>query len=208
MKYQDIDAEVLTKKVKDEKKSYLFLKRLIDVILSCLGLVILSPIMLIISFLIKLENPKGPILFKQVRCGENSTEFIIYKFRSMKVGAENLLSEVAHLNEQSGPVFKVKNDPRITWIGRFIRKMSLDELPQLFNVIRGDMSLVGPRPPLPNEVIQYSEYQKLRLIVRPGLTCIWQVSGRNSVEFDEWVDLDLDYILTKPPRNGWCLLGG
>lgn len=176
--------------------SYLYLtsKRIIDIIASLIGLIVLSPIMLVVATLIKLEDPKGPIIFSQVRCGIDSRQFKIYKFRSMYIDAEQRLQELVHLNEQTGPVFKIKNDPRITRIGKFIRKTSLDELPQLINVLKGEMSLVGPRPALPNEVSQYTEYQKQRLMVKPGITCIWQVSGRNNIGFDEWVELDLKYI--------------
>lgn len=179
---------------------YLFLKRLIDIMGSMIGLLLASPIMLIIAILIKLEDPKGSIFFSQVRCGEYPKKFKMYKFRSMYVDAEERLHELMHLNEQSGPVFKIKDDPRITKIGKFIRKTSLDELPQLFNVLRGDMSLVGPRPALPREVEQYNLYQKQRLLVKPGLTCIWQVSGRNNIGFEEWVELDIEYI---KKRNLW-----
>ena len=176
---------------------YLFLKRLIDIMGSMIGLLLASPIMLIIAILIKLEDPKGPIFFSQVRNGEYPKTFKMYKFRSMYVDAEERLGELMNLNEQSGPVFKIKDDPRITKVGKIIRKTSLDELPQLFNVLRGDMSLVGPRPALPREVEQYNLYQKQRLLVKPGLTCIWQVSGRNSIGFDEWVELDIEYIKTR-----------
>lgn len=179
---------------------YLFLKRLIDIMGSMIGLLLASPIMLIIAILIKLEDPKGPIFFSQVRCGEYPKNFKMYKFRSMYVDAEERLGELMHLNEQSGPAFKIKDDPRITKFGKFIRKTSLDELPQLFNVLKGDMSLVGPRPALPREVEQYTFYQKQRLLIKPGLTCIWQVTGRNNIGFDEWVELDIEYIKT---RNLW-----
>ena len=179
---------------------YLFLKRLIDIIGASLGLILASPIMLIVAILIKLEDPKGPIFFSQVRNGAYPTTFKMYKFRSMYIDAEERLQELMHLNEQSGPAFKIKDDPRITKVGKFIRKMSLDELPQLFNVLKGDMSLVGPRPAIPREVEQYTAYQKQRLFVKPGLTCIWQVSGRNNIGFDEWVELDIEYIKT---RNLW-----
>ena len=157
---------------------YLFLKRLIDIMGSMIGLLLASPIMLITAILIKLEEPQGPIFFSQIRCGEYPKTFKMYKFRSMYVDAEERLGELMHLNEQSGPAFKIKDDPRITKVGKFIRKTSLDELPQLFNVLIGEMSLVGPRPAIPREVEQYTPYQKQRLFVKPGLTCIWQVSGR------------------------------
>ena len=182
------------KEITTDNLLYIILKRLIDIILSLIGLVILFPIMLLIALIIKLEDPKGPVFFRQVRCGVYPEEFKIYKFRSMYVDAESRLNDLKHLNEQSGPVFKIKNDPRITKVGKFIRKTSLDELPQLLNVLKGEMSLVGPRPALPSEVQQYSEYQMQRLCVKPGITCIWQVSGRNSIGFDEWVEMDLEYI--------------
>ena len=178
----------------EQKKGYEVVKRLIDIIISLIGIVLSSPIMLIVALMIKLEDPKGPIIFSQVRHGQYPNTFKIYKFRSMYVDAEQRLKELQHLNEQTGPVFKIKNDPRITKVGKFIRKTSLDELPQLFNVLKGDMSLVGPRPALPKEVEQYNEYQMQRLLVKPGITCIWQVSGRNNIRFDEWVNMDLDYI--------------
>lgn len=179
---------------------YLVLKRLIDIVGASFGLLLASPIMLIVAILIKLEDPKGPIFFSQIRNGAYPTTFKMYKFRSMYIDAEERLQELMHLNEQSGPAFKIKDDPRITKIGKFIRKTSLDELPQLFNVLRGDMSLVGPRPAIPREVEQYTDYQKQRLFVKPGLTCIWQVSGRNNIGFEEWVELDIEYIKT---RNLW-----
>lgn len=179
---------------------YLTLKRLMDIVGASLGLLIASPIMLVVAILIKLEDPKGPIFFSQIRNGAYPTTFKMYKFRSMYIDAEERLQELMHLNEQSGPAFKIKDDPRITKVGKFIRKTSLDELPQLFNVLKGDMSLVGPRPAIPREVEQYTSYQKQRLFVKPGLTCIWQVSGRNNIGFDEWVELDIEYIKT---RNLW-----
>ena len=179
---------------------YLILKRLMDIVGASLGLLIASPIMLIVAILIKFEDPKGPIFFSQIRNGAYPTTFKMYKFRSMYVDAEERLQELMHLNEQSGPAFKIKDDPRITKVGKFIRKTSLDELPQLFNVLNGDMSLVGPRPAIPREVEQYTTYQKQRLFVKPGLTCIWQVSGRNNIGFEEWVELDIEYIKT---RNLW-----
>ena len=196
------ESELLAKKKElvNDHIVYLFLKRLIDIIGASLGLILASPIMLIVAILIKLEDPKGPIFFSQVRNGAYPTTFKMYKFRSMYIDAEERLQELMHLNEQSGPAFKIKDDPRITKVGKFIRKMSLDELPQLFNVLKGDMSLVGPRPAIPREVEQYTAYQKQRLFVKPGLTCIWQVSGRNNIGFDEWVELDIEYIKT---RNLW-----
>lgn len=173
---------------------YFVIKRLIDVVFSTIGLIVLSPIMLIVAVAIKLEDIKGPILFSQERVGYLGKKFKMYKFRSMYVDAEERLHEIQHLNEQTGPVFKMKDDPRITKVGKFIRKTSLDELPQLINILKGEMSIVGPRPALLREVVQYNDYQKQRLLVKPGLTCIWQVSGRNNIGFDEWVELDLEYI--------------
>ena len=186
-----------TKELVNDHIVYLVLKRLMDIVGASLGLLLASPIMLIVAILIKFEDPKGPIFFSQIRNGAYPTTFKMYKFRSMYIDAEERLEELMHLNEQSGPAFKIKDDPRITKIGKFIRKTSLDELPQLFNVLKGDMSLVGPRPAIPREVEQYTDYQKQRLFVKPGLTCIWQVSGRNNIEFDQWVELDIEYIKTR-----------
>ena len=173
---------------------YLFAKRSIDILASLLGIICLSPVFFIVAIAIKLEDPKGKIFFSQPRCGKDNKVFSMYKFRSMVSNAEELLEELKTLNEMDGPVFKIKEDPRITKVGKFIRKTSIDELPQLFNVLKGDMSLVGPRPPIPHEVAEYNDYQMQRLLVKPGLTCIWQVSGRNTIGFDEWVEMDLDYI--------------
>ena len=175
-------------------KLYLICKRLIDIIASLLGIILLSPIFLIVAVAIKIEDPKGSVFFTQDRCGKDSVLFPMYKFRSMVSNAEELLDELKVMNEMDGPAFKIKDDPRITKVGRIIRKTSIDELPQLFNILKGDMSLVGPRPPIPHEVSEYNEYQMQRLLVKPGLTCIWQVSGRNAIGFDEWVDMDLSYI--------------
>ena len=173
---------------------YIVSKRIIDIIGSLAGLIFLSPLFLIVAILIKLEDPKGKVFFSQERNGKYPATFKMYKFRSMVHNAEELLEKLKDQNEQTGPVFKMKDDPRITKVGKFIRKTSIDELPQLFNVLRGDMSLVGPRPPIPREVEQYKTYQMQRLGVKPGLTCLWQVGGRNSVDFDGWVELDIEYI--------------
>ncbi|MFS0765093.1 sugar transferase [Peribacillus phoenicis] len=174
--------------------SYIRIKRIIDIIGSIIGLILLSPIFLIVAILIKIEDPKGPVFFKQVRVGKGENEFQMYKFRSMVSDAEERLKDLLALNEVSGAMFKMKNDPRITRIGKFIRRTSIDELPQLWNVLKGDMSLVGPRPPLLREVHEYSPYDKQRLLVTPGCTGLWQVSGRNNIGFVEMVDLDLEYI--------------
>ena len=173
---------------------YIVSKRIIDIIGSLAGLIFLSPLFLIVAILIKLEDPKGKVFFSQERNGKYPATFKMYKFRSMVHNAEELLEKLMDQNEQTGPVFKMKEDPRITRVGKFIRKTSIDELPQLFNVLMGDMSLVGPRPPIPREVEQYTTYQMQRLGVKPGLTCLWQVGGRNSVDFDGWVELDIEYI--------------
>ena len=183
-----------------DTKCYLILKRTMDIMGAIIGLILASPIMLIVAILIKFEDPKGPIMFAQERNGVYPKTFKMYKFRSMYVDAEERLQELMHLNEQTGPAFNMKDDPRITRVGKFIRKTSLDELPQLINVLKGDMSIVGPRPAIPREVKLYNEYQMQRLLVKPGITCIWQVSGRNHIGFDDWVELDIEYIKT---RNLW-----
>lgn len=169
-------------------------KKIIDFVGALVGIVLSSPVILILAILIKLEDPKGPVFFKQVRIGRYGNPFIIYKLRSMIVNAESLLPQLMDKNEVSGMMFKMKHDPRTTRVGRFIRKTSLDELPQLWNVLKGDMSLVGPRPPLPQEVMGYSEYHFKRLEVQPGCTGLWQISARNQVGFEEMVELDLKYI--------------
>lgn len=172
---------------------YKFFKRTLDIICSLIGLIILSPIFLLVGILISIES-KGPIFFKQVRVGLRGKEFNMYKFRSMVVNAEELKERLSKQNEMSGPMFKMKNDPRVTKVGRFIRKTSIDELPQLLNVLKGEMSLVGPRPSLPNEVKKFESWMLKRLEVKPGLTCYWQVSGRNSIGFEEWMKLDVKYV--------------
>ncbi|WP_412762319.1 sugar transferase [Priestia megaterium] len=172
-------------------------KRCIDIAGAIVGLLVLFVVFLIVGLLIKLEDPKGSIFFSQKRVGKNGEEFNMYKFRSMVSDAEAKLAELLEQNEATGAMFKMKNDPRITKIGRFIRKTSIDELPQLINVLKGDMSLVGPRPPLVREVTEYTEYQMQRLLVTPGCTGLWQVSGRSNVGFEEMVELDLTYITTR-----------
>lgn len=171
----------------------LFLKRAADIILSLLGIIMISPILMIVALFIKFDS-KGPVFIHQKRIGKNGAPFHMHKFRSMVNNAEELKEQLEKYNEADGPAFKMKNDPRITRVGRFIRKFSIDELPQLFNVLKGEMSLIGPRPPLPNEVEQYSDFQWRRLDIRPGITGLWQVSGRSDINFDEWVKLDLYYI--------------
>ncbi|XXU33766.1 exopolysaccharide biosynthesis polyprenyl glycosylphosphotransferase [Sorangium sp. So ce1000] len=168
-------------------------KRVLDILVSSCLLVLLSPLLLVVAALIALTSP-GPILFRQERVGRYGRTFEMLKFRSMVVNAEALRSSLMTRNEQAGPVFKIKNDPRVTRVGSILRKYSIDELPQLVNVLRGDMALVGPRPPLPSEVEKYEAWQRRRLSVRPGLTCVWQVSGRNNISFEEWMYLDMRYI--------------
>ena len=181
--------------IENERSNTLYevIKRIIDVVASFTGLILLSPLILIVSILIKLES-KGEVIFKQKRVGLNGKEFYMYKFRSMVINAEELKEQLESQNEMSGPMFKIKDDPRITNVGKIIRKTSIDELPQLINVIKGDMSLVGPRPSLPKEVKKFEQWMMERLEVKPGLTCIWQVSGRNNIDFEDWMKLDIKYV--------------
>lgn len=173
---------------------HLVVKRIMDITLSLTSLLILSPVLVITALLIKLTSP-GPVFFRQERCGLNGRRFTLYKFRTMVKGAETKLSELLNYNEMDGPVFKMANDPRITPIGRLLRKFSIDELPQLWNVFKGNMSLVGPRPPLPQEVKKYDDWQRRRLSMRPGITCLWQTNGRNHItDFEQWTKMDLEYI--------------
>lgn len=182
-------------RVTHAERSIIFniVKRTVDIIGSLFGLIILSPLLLIISIAIKLDS-KGPIFFAQERIGRNEKIFKMYKFRSMVVNAEELKETLLEKNEMSGPMFKMKEDPRITSVGKFIRKTSIDELPQLLNVLKGEMSIVGPRPNLPREVEKFTPWQKQKFIVKPGLTCYWQVMGRNEIDFEEWMKLDIKYI--------------
>ncbi len=169
-------------------------KRVFDVVVATTVLLVMSPVLLVVGLLVKLTSP-GPVFFAQERVGQNGRTFKMYKFRSMVVDAEARLKELQALNEMDGPVFKIKNDPRLTPIGKFIRKTSLDEFPQFLNVLRGEMSVVGPRPPLPREVDEYERWQRRRLSVKPGITCTWQIrTGRNEVTFDDWMKMDLEYI--------------
>lgn len=169
------------------------IKKTIDFFMSVVIIILLSPVFLIIALLIKLEDG-GPVLFRQVRVGKHGRLFNCFKFRTMVVDAEKLKEKLLALNEQDGPVFKIKDDPRITKVGKFLRKTSLDELPQFFNVLFGDMSIVGPRPPVPSEVKQYERSIHRRLSINPGITCIWQVSGRNNIPFNKWMEMDMQYI--------------
>ena len=179
----------------DYKKStgYFATKRIIDLAGSLFGIIVLSPIMLLTAIAIKLSS-KGPVFFVQERVGQEAKVFKMYKFRSMIIDAEELLYKLKDKNEMSGPMFKMKEDPRVTKVGKFIRKTSLDELPQLFNVLKGDMSLVGPRPNLPREVDKFEPWMRDKLIAKPGLTCYWQVMGRNDIDFKQWMELDIKYV--------------
>jgi exopolysaccharide biosynthesis polyprenyl glycosylphosphotransferase len=190
---------VITFSSAPEHAPSLFAKRILDIVISTVLLMVLLPFIAIVGLLVKLTS-KGPIIYRQVRCGLYGRKFILYKIRSMFDGAEDVLWEIRHLNEMAGPVFKMRNDPRVTRVGRFLRKSSIDEWPQFWNVLKGDMSLVGPRAPLPEEVKEYTRWQRRRLSVKPGITCLWQVSGRNEVDFHEWMKLDLHYI------DNWSLL--
>lgn len=176
-----------------ERIGYNFIKRLVDILISLIGIIFLIPLWLVVTILIKYES-KGPIIFSQKRVGKNMKQFKMYKFRSMVVNAEELKEKLAEQNEMSGPMFKMKEDPRVTKIGKFIRKTSIDELPQLFNVLKGEMSLVGPRPSLPKEVEEFEPWMLKRFEVKPGLTCYWQVAGRNNIDFEEWMKLDNKYV--------------
>ncbi|MDM7917418.1 MAG: sugar transferase [Candidatus Eisenbacteria bacterium] len=168
-------------------------KRFVDFVMGSIALILCLPLLLLAALAIKLDTP-GPVLYRSTRIGRGGKPFTFYKLRSMIVGAEQHRGQIAHLNEVSGPVFKIADDPRITRVGKFLRRTSMDELPQILNVIKGDMTLVGPRPPLLEEVLQYEPWQRRRLAIRPGITCLWQISGRSRLGFDEWVRLDMEYI--------------
>ena len=185
--------EALLREQIQMKRGYCFFKRIMDIVCSLIGLIALSPVLFIVAFAIKIES-KGSIVFMQERVGENGSKFNMYKFRSMVQNAEKLKEKLTDKNEMDGPMFKMKEDPRVTKIGKFIRKTSIDELPQLVNILKGEMSLVGPRPSLPSEVMKFEKWMKKRLEVKPGLTCYWQVAGRNDIEFKEWMELDLKYV--------------
>ena len=172
---------------------YKWVKRAFDVVAACVALILLSPVFLLTAIAIFVEDG-GPIFFTQTRAGKDMKGFKIYKFRSMYKNAEDLFEKMQEQNEQTGHAFKIKDDPRITHVGKFIRRYSIDELPQLFNIIKGDMSVVGPRPILYEQMEECNAYEKQRLIVKPGLTCYWQVCGRAKIKWDKWVELDLKYI--------------
>ncbi|MDD6795959.1 MAG: sugar transferase [Clostridiaceae bacterium] len=187
MIFENMDYE------KKSNKMYELFKRVIDILLASMGIVLLSPVFFLVALAIKIDS-KGNIIFSQDRVGYKQKVFKMYKFRSMVIDAEELKEALATQNEMSGPMFKMKDDPRVTKVGKFIRKTSLDELPQLINVIKGDMSLVGPRPSLPKEVEEFEDWMNERFLVKPGLTCFWQVSGRNDIDFEDWMRLDIKYV--------------
>lgn len=181
-------------KALSDKRFFFFIKRLMDILLSAIGLIILIPFFILLAIIIKLDDSEGRVFYSQIRIGKNQQPFRMYKFRSMYVDADQRLKDLLQYNDVDGAMFKMKHDPRITRVGHFIRKYSIDELPQLWNVLKGEMSLIGPRPPLEREVEDYSGRDFLRLTVTPGCTGLWQVSGRNSLTFDQMVDLDISYI--------------
>jgi len=183
----------ILKEQMERREVYEFLKRAVDIICSLIGLIVLMPILVIVAILIRIES-KGSIFFAQDRVGKDGIVFKMYKFRSMVINAEELKEKLANENERTGPMFKIKNDPRITKVGRIIRKTSIDELPQLINILKGEMSIVGPRPSLVNEVNEFEEWMLERLSIKPGLTCYWQVGGRNDIEFNQWMKLDIKYV--------------
>ena len=176
-----------------KSKVYEVTKRLMDIVGAILGLIFLMPLYVIVAILIK-KDSKGPVIFSQERVGYDGKRFKMYKFRSMVINAEELKEKLKKQNERKGPMFKIKEDPRVTKIGKFIRKTSIDELPQLINILKGEMSIVGPRPSLPKEIIQFDDWMMERLDVRPGLTCYWQVEGRDDIGFQEWMKLDVKYV--------------
>lgn len=201
--HRKIDRNVLLK----QNRGYWVLRRGQDIFFSALALLALSPVLLIVALAVFIDDPHGSPLFAQMRCGRDGKLFKMYKFRSMKQGAEQHLEELLERNEKDGPVFKIKNDPRITKVGKIIRKTSLDELPQLWNILVGDMSIVGPRPPLPREVELYTEDEHQRLFVTPGLTCYWQtMPHRDDISFYDWVELDLKYIEERSFLVDWKII--
>ena len=193
--------------VLNKAKKYLYIRRVQDVFLSLVALVILWPLMLVTALVIVIDSPGASPIFVQTRVGRDGKLFQFYKFRSMHPGAEEKLTDLLKYNEMDGPAFKMKDDPRITRVGRFIRKSSIDELPQLINILRGEMSIVGPRPALPREVDMYDDYARQRLLVTPGLTCFWQIQPyRNRLSFEEWVDLDVQYIKERSFLTDWKII--
>jgi len=195
----DIDLDALQEELaplSDKHRRYYWaFKRIFDVVFSAAVLIFLSPLYLVLSALIFIDDPHGSPIYAQTRIGRKGRPFRIYKFRTMIIGAEKLRAGLQDQNEKQGPAFKIRNDPRVTRVGRFLRRTSLDELPQFWNVLKGDMTIVGPRPPLPDEVAQYNRYHRLRQLITPGLTCYWQIQeNRDRIAFDDWVAMDIQYI--------------
>ena len=205
IEYDKVDEKTREKLESITKKSYgtyWMRKRLFDIFFATLILLFFLPLMVIIAIVIVIDDPSASPFYKQIRVGRHGEEFYMYKFRTMRANADKMIEELAKQNEMDGPVFKMKEDPRITRVGKFLRKVSLDELMQFFNVLKGDMTLVGPRPPLPREVKYYTDYQRLRLLVTPGITCTWQIhKNRNDVPFEKWVEMDIEYIETRTYLN-------
>lgn len=198
-----VDREELLRK----DRGYWRLRRLQDVVLSAAALLVLWPFMLLVCLFIVIDSPGASPIYSQTRVGRDGRLFTFYKFRSMRPNAEKELNSLLPYNEMQGPTFKIKNDPRITRFGRFIRRTSIDELPQLWNVLKGEMSIVGPRPGLPREVEQYNEYAMQRLLVTPGLTCYWQIRpNKNDMSFEEWVELDVQYINERSFLTDWKII--
>lgn len=190
-----------------QDRRYWALRRVQDIVLSLLALLVLWPFMLLIALIIWIDSPGANPVFTQERVGKDGERFKFRKFRTMVPGADQMLDDLLDQNEMTGPAFKIKNDPRITRIGKFLRKTSIDELPQLINILAGEMSIVGPRPPLPREVAQYGDYELQRLYVTPGLTCYWQIQpNRNSMTFEEWLELDLKYIQDRSFLVDWKII--
>lgn len=206
-------AEVLSSKILNREdvlksgRAYWALRRSQDIFFSALALIVLSPLMLFVALIIVIDSPGAGPIFTQTRVGRDGHEFRLFKFRTMVPNAEQKLKELLKFNEMSGPAFKMKNDPRITRAGKFLRRSGIDELPQLVNILKGDMSIVGPRPPLPREVKKYNEYQRQRLYITPGLTCYWQIQpNRNDLTFADWVDLDIRYIRERSFWVDWKII--
>ena len=210
-----IDQEKVDEKTRQKlesiiEKSYATFwrrKRLFDIFFATLIFLFLLPLMIVIAIVIVIDDPSAGPFYRQIRVGRHGKEFYMYKFRTMYANADKMIDQLVKQNEMDGPVFKMKNDPRITRVGKYLRKLSLDELMQFFNVLKGDMTLVGPRPPLPREVQYYTDYQKLRLLVTPGLTCTWQISkNRNDIPFEQWVEMDIEYIQTRTFFNDLLIM--
>jgi len=199
------EMPLLTFSTTPENEYLLLLKRVTDLAMAVVLLAVLSPLLALLALVIKLTS-RGPVLYRQTRCGLGGRKFTVYKFRSMRADAHRRREELEALNEMDGPVFKIRDDPRCTAVGRFMRKFSLDELPQLINILTGDMSFVGPRPPLPEEVERYERWQRRRLRMQPGLTCLWALEGRNQLNFKRWMELDLEYIDHWSPGLDWRIL--